>query len=300
MIYLTGDLRGGSIDLIDLYSTDAEISYYDLKVLEDDLPHFSDYNAVLLYREELEHTHPEELEAILGLEGKLSEDSIIALNASVKLEGESESRAAQGFLKQTLALNTEAKDDSFLNRLRKNTLQHLYLVSISLAAAILIAIPLGILAYKVRKVAQAVLAIVSIIQTLPSLALLVLMIPFFGIGTVPAIVALFLYSLLPIVRNTYSGLHDIPSDLKESAEALGLSPFARLRLIEMPLAARSILSGIKTSAVINVGTATLGALIGAGGYGQPILTGIRLDNMGLILGGRHTSRRARAIGAGDV
>ncbi len=111
------------------------------------------------------------------------------------------------------------------------------------------------------------------------------MIPFFGIGAVPAIVALFLYSLLPIVRSTYTGLKDISRDIQESAEALGLTPIARLRLIEIPIASRSILSGIKTSAVINVGTATLGALIGAGGYGQPILTGIRLDNVGLILEG---------------
>jgi len=278
-------LEGGSIDVIDLYSTDAEIRYYDLEILDDDLSHFSQYNAVILYREELEETHPEELKAILSLEGKLPEDSIIGLNASVKLDGVSESRAAQGFLKNNLSIETEVNSESFLSRLRRNTLQHLFLVCVSLAAAILISIPLGILAYKVKKVGQLVLGIVGIIQTLPSLALLVFMIPFFGIGTVPAIVALFLYSLLPIVRNTYSGLHDIPADLRESAEALGLSSFARLRLIEMPLAARSILSGIKTSAVINVGTATLGALIGAGGYGQPILTGIRLDNIGLILEG---------------
>lgn len=278
-------LEGGSIDLIDLYSTDAEIRYYDLEILEDDLSHFSQYNAVILYREELEKTHPEELKAILRIEGKVPEESMIALNASVKLEGMLESRAAQGFLKSSLSIETEAKSETFLSRLRRNTLQHLFLVSVSLTAAIIISIPLGILAFKVRKAGQLVLGIVGIIQTLPSLALLVFMIPFFGIGTVPAIVALFLYSLLPIVRNTYSGLHDIPADLRESAEALGLSPFARLRLIEMPLAARSILSGIKTSAVINVGTATLGALIGAGGYGQPILTGIRLDNVGLILEG---------------
>ena len=129
------------------------------------------------------------------------------------------------------------------------------------------------------------MGVIGIIQTLPSLVLLVFMIPFFGIGTVPAIVALFLYSLLPIVRNTYSGLKDISRDIRESGEALGLTPFAQLRLIEIPLASRSIVSGIKTSAVINVGTATLGALIGAGGYGQPILSGIRLDNMGLILEG---------------
>jgi osmoprotectant transport system permease protein len=111
------------------------------------------------------------------------------------------------------------------------------------------------------------------------------MIPLLGIGAAPAIAALFLYSLLPIVRNTYAGLHDIPRPIVESAIALGLSPWQRLRLVELPLAARSILAGIKTSAVINVGTATLGALIGTGGYGQPILTGIRLDDVGLIMQG---------------
>jgi osmoprotectant transport system permease protein len=126
---------------------------------------------------------------------------------------------------------------------------------------------------------------VGIIQTIPSLALLVFMIPLLGIGGPPAIVALFLYSLLPIVRNTYAGLHDIPIQIRESAIALGLPPGARLRLIELPMSSRSILAGIKISAVINVGTATLGALIGAGGYGQPILTGIRLDDTGLILQG---------------
>jgi len=278
-------LESGSIDVVDLYSTDAEIRYYDLRVLEDDLSHFSQYNAVILYREEIGETNPEALRAILKLEGRLSEETVIGLNASVKLDGISEGRAASGFLKTNLSLKTEAKSETFLSRLWRNTVQHLYLVSVSLAAAILISIPLGILAYKEKKVGQLVLGVVGIIQTLPSLALLVFMIPFFGIGTVPAIVALFLYSLLPIVRNTYTGLHDIPADIRESAEALGLSSFARLRLIEMPLAARSVLSGIKTSAVINVGTATLGALIGAGGYGQPILTGIRLDNIGLILEG---------------
>ena len=129
------------------------------------------------------------------------------------------------------------------------------------------------------------LAVVGLIQTIPSLALLVFMIPLLGIGGPPALVALFLYSLLPIVRNTYTGLHDIPLPIRESAAALGLSGAATLWLVELPMASRSILAGIKTSAVINVGTATLGALIGAGGYGQPILTGIRLNDISLILQG---------------
>jgi osmoprotectant transport system permease protein len=167
----------------------------------------------------------------------------------------------------------------------RNTRQHLALVTSSLSAAILIAVPLGIAAARRPRLAQVILGVVGVAQTIPALALLVFMIPLFGIGTGPAVVALFLYSLLPIVRNTHTGLTGIPLPLRESAEALGLSSGARLRLIEAPLAAPSILAGIKTAAVINVGAATLGALIGAGGYGQPILTGIRLDDTSLILEG---------------
>jgi len=146
-------------------------------------------------------------------------------------------------------------------------------------------VPLGVLAARRPRVGQGVLGLAGIIQTVPSLALLVVMIPLLGIGSWPAIVALFLYGLLPIVRNTAAGLTGIPEDMRESAEALGLPPRARLWHVELPLALPSILAGIQTAAVINVGTATLGALIGAGGYGQPILTGIRLDDTGLILEG---------------
>jgi len=129
------------------------------------------------------------------------------------------------------------------------------------------------------------LGLTGILQTVPSLALFVFMIPLFGIGAEPAIAALFLYSLLPIVRNTHAGLTGIEPSLLESAAALGLPPRIRLWRVELPLALRPILAGIKIAAVINVGTATLGALIGAGGYGQPILTGIRLDDIGLIMEG---------------
>jgi osmoprotectant transport system permease protein len=163
--------------------------------------------------------------------------------------------------------------------------QHLLLVSVSLALAVVVALPLGVLASKRPALGEAVLGVTGVVQTIPSLAILVLMIPLFGLGAGPAIVALFLYSLLPIARNTYTGLRDIPPHLRESALALGLPPGARLRLVELPLAAPSILAGIKTAAVINVGTATIGALIGAGGYGAPIITGLRLNNVSLILQG---------------
>jgi osmoprotectant transport system permease protein len=166
----------------------------------------------------------------------------------------------------------------------------LFLVLVSLSLAILTAIPLGILAARNETLGQTVLGIVGVIQTLPSMALLVFMMPLFalfemGIGPAPAIMALFLYSLLPIVRGTYAGLKQIPASIRESAEVLGLNSKARLKLVELPLALPSILSGIKTAAVINVGTATIGALIGAGGYGSPILTGIRLNDLALILQG---------------
>ena len=152
-----------------------------------------------------------------------------------------------------------------------------------MAAAIVVAIPLGVVAARRPRLGSGILAVAGVIQTIPSLALLVFLIPWLGLGAEPALVALFLYSLLPIIRNTATGLRDIPPSLRESAEALGLPPMARLVQIELPMASRSILAGIKTAAVINVGTATIGALIGAGGFGQPILTGIRRDDLAMIL-----------------
>jgi len=157
---------------------------------------------------------------------------------------------------------------------------------VSLAVAIAIGIPLGIWAARSPGAAQPVLATVGLIQTIPSLALLAFLIPLLGaIGIWPALVALFLYALLPIVRNTHSGIVDIAPNLRESAQALGIAPAARLRLVELPLAARSILGGIKTSAVINVGTATIAAFIGAGGYGERIVTGLALNDNQMLLAG---------------
>jgi osmoprotectant transport system permease protein len=227
--------------------------------------------------------------AIGRLEGRIDAREMIALNARVRLDRVSETRVAAEFLAGEFGAAATprggARESSPLGRLWRHTVDHLALVAISLGAAIAAAVPLGVLAARRPRLGQAILAATGVIQTIPSLALLVFMIPLLGIGGPPAVVALFLYSLLPIVRNTHAGLRSVAPDLRESAEALGLPPGARLRLVELPLAARAILAGIKTSAVINVGTATLGALIGAGGYGQPILTGIRLDDVGLILEG---------------
>jgi osmoprotectant transport system permease protein len=156
-----------------------------------------------------------------------------------------------------------------------------------LLLSIVIGIPLGIAASRGGIVGQVILGFTSAVQTIPSLALLALLVPlpFFGISVRTAIAALFLYGLLPIVRNTATGLQDIAQPVRESAIALGLEPSARLWKIYLPIASRSILGGIKTSAVINIGTATLAALIGAGGLGEPILSGLDLNDHVTILQG---------------
>ncbi len=278
-------LASGELDVIDLYSTDAEIAYYRLRPLLDDLHYFPVYDCVLVYRADLEQRVPSAVQALHALAGKFDESLMRDLNARVKLDQDSETVVAAEFCRERLGISVVAPQESAIRRIGKRLREHLQLVAVSLLAAIVISIPLGILAAKIPAVGSLVLNVVGIIQTIPPLVLLVLMVPLLGIGAPPAIAAMFLYSLLPIVRNTCAGLQGIPPSLQESAAVLGLPPAARLRLIELPLAARSILAGIKTSAVINVGSATLAALIGAGGLGQPIITGIRLDNLGLILEG---------------
>ncbi len=281
----------GSIDVIDLYSTDPEIISFDLQVLDDDLAHFPLYEAVIVYRAELEQTHPAVVAAFAKLAGKLDSSQMAALNKASRIERQPETLIAAKFLQEHVDSSIILPDvhanlfQRRLARFQTNTWEHCYLVGISLTLAIICSIPLGILAYRQPHWGEWILGVVGIIQTIPSMALLVFMIPILGLGAKPAIFALFLYSLLPIVRGTHLGLTSLPQSIHESALALGLSANARLRLIELPLAAQSILAGIKTSAVINVGTATIGALIGAGGYGQPIITGIRLADLWLILQG---------------
>jgi osmoprotectant transport system permease protein len=275
-------LVNGDLDITDLYSTDPEIVRYHLKVLKDDRQFFPNYEALLLIRQDLPAAAREALNQIRN---RITTEAMARMNARVTLDGESENAVAREFV-DTL-FDAPAANSAAAPRapLLQYTIEHLILTGVSLAAAVLVGLPLGIIASRRPRFARVVLAATGIVQTIPSLALLVFMIPLLGIGFAPAVVALFLYSLLPIVRNTCTGLLDIPLALKESAIALGLTDGARLRLVDLPLATRSVLAGIKTAAVINIGTATLGALIGAGGYGQPILTGIRLNNVGLILEG---------------
>ena len=278
-------LASGEIDATDVYTTDPQLRRLDLVLLEDDLAAFPEYQAVLVYREDLSRRAPGALEAVRRLEGRISAAEMVDLNARVQLERAPEEEVAATFLRDTLGVAPRFSVESVPGRILRRTREHLELVAAALLAAIAVAIPLGIVAARRPRAGRILLGAVGVVQTIPSLALLVFMIPLLGIGAGPAIAALFLYGLLPIVRNTHAGLTGIAPDLRESAEALGIPAGARLRMIELPLAAPAILAGVKTSAVITVGTATLGALIGAGGYGQPILTGVRLASVPLILEG---------------
>jgi len=275
-------LANGSIDVKDAYSTDAKIEENDLVTLEDDLQFFPKYEAVFLFRLSMP---PDAISALRQLEGTLDEKRMIRLNAEAE-RTKNYTLAANLYFKDA-GRSASAAGESFPHKLARWTLRHLELAGFSLLLSVIVGIPLGILASHGGVIGQGILGFTSIVQTIPSLALLALLVPlpFFGISVRTAIAALFLYGLLPIVRNTVSGLQDIPRSLRESAIALGLSPFTRLWQINLPMASRSILSGIKTSAVINVGTATLAALIGAGGLGEPILSGLNLNDHATILQG---------------
>lgn len=273
-------LANGSIDVKDAYSTDAKIQENDLVVLRDDLHFFPEYKAVFLYRLDLD---PRAI-AALNHFGQIDEEKMISLNAAAE---RSKDYAYAASLYFHSAPNDAVPRRDLGPKLARWISRHLELAGISLVLSVLLGLPLGIVASRGGPLGQAILAVVGMIQTIPSLALLALLVPvpFLGISATTAIVALFLYGLLPIVRNTATGLQDISPALRDSAIALGLEPGARLRKIYLPLASRTILAGIKTSAVINIGTATLAALIGAGGLGEPILSGLNLNDHATILEG---------------
>jgi osmoprotectant transport system permease protein len=275
----------GALDATDVYTTDPEIRRLDLVLLEDDRRVFPEYHAVFVYRADLARRAPEAVAALRRLEGRISAAQMTELNRRVQLDRAPPAEVAAAFLGAALGVASRVEVEGAPERILRRTAEHLGLVAAALAAAIAAAIPLGVLAARRPRAGRVILGAAGVVQTIPSLALLVFMIPLLGIGAGPAIAALFLYGLLPIVRNTHAGLTGIAPELRESAEALGLPAGARLRLVELPLAAPAIVAGVKTSAVITVGTATLGALVGAGGYGQPILAGIRLASVPLILEG---------------
>ncbi|MFT7689083.1 MAG: osmoprotectant transport system permease protein [Candidatus Azotimanducaceae bacterium] len=272
----------GKIDITDAYSTDGDLARYQLIVLEDDKAYFPQYFAAPLVRNTID---PLIVDILSKLEGRIDDDEMRRLNARVIVDGLSFADVAKDFLSNQHLGESQIDENQMWQNLMKNTLVHLKLTSIALALGCLIGLPLGILVFRHKRLARATVYITGLLQTIPSIALLALMIPIFGIGQTPAIIALFLYSLLPIVRNTTTALMTIDPLIKRIAEAIGLTRFEQLRFVLVPLALPNILAGIKTAAIISIGTATLAAFIGAGGLGEPIVTGLALNDSKLILQG---------------
>ena len=282
------------VDAIDIYSTDAKIDRYGLIVPADDRNYFPRYDAVLLYRADLQQRLPKTWAALTKLEGRIDDAAMRRMNAAAELENKDFASVAAAFLAQEGATEAVAKGPApggFAAKLfgpdfGRLTAEHLALVFVSLAASIVIGIPLGILAAKRSATEGLILGATGVMQTIPSLALLAALIPITGrIGAEPAVIALALYALLPIARNTHTALTQIPKGMREAAQSLGLTSGTILQKIELPLSAQTILAGIKTSAVINVGTATIAAFIGAGGYGERIVTGLALNDHAMLLAG---------------
>ena len=299
-------LAEGRVDVIDGYATDGQIARYGLTVLADDRGFFPPYDASALVSRRLVQDRPGALLVLSELSGRIDEPLMRELNRRVEVEGDDVADVAAAGLR-TVGLAAEggpsraAGPAAGSDRLRgdglpaylwarradtlSQTRRHLLLVLLSLVAGFCVAVPLGLALERARTVAEAVIRGVGVLQTVPSIALLAFMIPLLGIGIVPAVVALFLYSLFPMVRNTYTGVRDADASAVASARALGMTERQLLRWVRLPLAAPVIMAGVRTAAVINVGTATLAAFIGAGGLGDPIVAGLALSDTRLILSG---------------
>lgn len=284
-------LAGGRIAVTDIYTTDAKIAELGLAVLEDDAHYFPRYDAVLLYRIDLPERAPLAWKAISALEGRIDTDLMIRMNGEAELRGRPFAAIAAEFVEGRGAAGTVPSNRGLWSRLFSNDLgrltrEHVGLVAASVAIAVLLGLPLGAAAAAWKRSSQPILAAVGVLQTIPSLALLAALIPLLGrIGTVPAIVALSLYALLPIVRNTALGLDQVPEGLKQAGLALGMTTPQRWRYVDLPLAFPAILAGIKTAAILTVGTATIAAFIGAGGYGERIAQGLALNDGTALLAG---------------
>lgn len=295
--------------MIDAYSTDGAISRYDLTILADDRRFFPPYDAAPLVGRAFYDDHPEAVLALSRMAGRVGVEAVRRANERIEVDGMPVGEAAARLLVD-IGLAEGVREDAgdiagqpardagrsvllalpaymWTERaeLARQVGRHLLLVLASLGAAILAALPAGVALERRRSIAEGVIRTAGLLQTIPGIALLAFMIPVFGIGAAPAVVALFLYSLLPILRNTYTGIVEAAPDAVSAGRALGMTEVQLLTRIRMPLSAPVIMAGIRTAAVINVGTATLAAFIGAGGLGDPIVAGLALSDPVMILSG---------------
>jgi len=307
-------VAAGRVDVIDVYSTDAKLGRLGLTVLDDDLGFFPKYDAVVLMRADVDAA------PLARLAGSIDAATMIAMNGEVELDGRSFAETAKKFLAGGFALaptalpigsgsagvgasgaggatSTGATGERarpamgllervFAPDFARLASQHLLLVLASLALALVVGVPLGVAAWRWPRSEPLVLGAVALLQTIPSLALLAFLIAIVGaIGVVPAVLALFLYALLPIVRNTHAGLQSVSGGMAQAALSLGMTARQALRHVQLPLAAPTLIAGVKTAAVINVGTATMAAFIGAGGFGERIVAGLAVNDSRVMLAG---------------
>jgi len=294
-------LASEAVDVIDGYSTDGLLAKYDLVTLDDDRRFFPPYEAAALISARLANDRPDAIAVLTRLSGRFDEARMRTYNRRIEVDGEEIRRVAADALRDLGLVVSAVGGDSavpsltrpgfvqFLWSRRAETvsqaLRHLQLVLLALVAAVLVALPLGLALERSRASAEWVVGALGVLQTIPSIALLAFMIPLLGVGVKPALVALWLYALYPIARNTYTGVRDADPEAIEACEAMGATARQRLLWVRLPLAAPVILAGVRTAAVISVGAATLAAFIGAGGLGEPIVTGLALADSRLILSG---------------
>ncbi len=286
------------IDLLDVYTTDGRLLVHDLLVLEDDRGFFPPYQAAPLIRGDRLREHPAVGLALAELADSLDEAAMRGWNLRVQERGEPIERVAQEAL-EALGLvgerPVEAVSTSEVSfpgylwaeraQLAARTAEHIGLTLVALLLGVAVALPVALFLERHRGPAENVIRLIGVAQTIPSIALLAFMIPLFGIGVVPALIALWIYSLFPIVRSAYTGLRDAGQNAVDAALALGMTERQVLQRVRLPLAAPVILAGVRTAAVLTVGTATLAAFIGAGGLGEPIVSGLQLADTARILSG---------------
>ncbi|MES2949550.1 MAG: glycine betaine ABC transporter substrate-binding protein [Pseudomonadota bacterium] len=300
-------VAAAQVDVIDIYTTDAKIDFLGLRVLLDDQHYFPRYDAVVLYRLDVPSRYPQAWAALQTLSGRIDEAMMIAMNARAELKGVAFDVIARD---QLAALGGPAKAGAtatpapaaggamadtaqrgfwsklFAPDMQRLATQHLLLVFCAVGLATLLGVPVAVLTLKAPGLGAAVLGGAGLLQTVPAIAMLAVLISFLGqIGTLPALIALTLYAFLPIMRNTATGLHQVPDGLRMAGRALGLSKRQSLRHIELPLALPTIVAGIRTATAIAIGTATIAAFVGAGGFGERIVTGLALNDRELLLAG---------------
>lgn len=293
-------LADGAVDIIDAYSTDGLLDRFPLTVLEDDKHFFPPYDAAAVVRGELQRTHPDAVAALTELSGRLDVHLMRRLNARVEVSGDDVAVVARDALAEvgvTAAAPAAATRDASAGRaslpaylwsrraaIAAMSLRHLWLTGVSLLAAVIIGVLTGI-ALSRGAWSEGVTRAIGVLQTIPGIALLAFMLPLLGIGAVPSIVALFLYSLYPIVRTTVTGVREVDRGAIDAARALGMTSRQVLRHVRVPLAVPVIMAGVRTAAVTNVGTATLAAFVGGGGLGDPIVSGLALADSRMVLSG---------------